>query len=112
MRLLEGLSVNSAYQGDGRSTRTGKKLLGLHHSKSLFLQFNTQEPVVWITYGSCNFTTSSKANRETSVALELSERSGTALQWVASFEECFRDGSTISDFEGPAASATVTAEAQ
>ena len=112
VRLLEGLSVNSAYQGDGRSTRTGKKLLGLHHSKSLFLQFNTQEPVVWITYGSCNFTTSSKANRETSVALELSERSGTALQWVASFEECFRDGSTISDFEGPAASATVTAEAQ
>ena len=40
------------------------------------------------------------------------EAPGSLCETVASFEECFRDGSTISDFEGPAASATVTAEAQ
>ena len=49
--------------------------------------------------GSCNFTTSSKANREASIG--ITTKSGTDLvrRWESAFEEVFESGLNIDQFE-------------
>ena len=50
--------------------------------------------------GSCNFTTSSKANKEAST-IGISVNFGTELVrcWESAFEEAFENGSNIDQFE-------------
>ena len=101
VRLADGLNVNQAYESDRRSVRVGRKLRGLQHGKSAFVQpsqENKQTPVKLIV-GSCNFTTSSKANHEAGVALELLEGSATAQSWLKAFEEIFDQAASMEDFE-------------
>ena len=57
---------------------------------------------VQLVVGSCNLTTSSKANYEAGVALEISQESETAKKWLRAFEEIYEGGITIEDHEGAA----------
>ena len=98
VRLTSGHSVNQAYASDNRSVQIGRNLKGLHHAKSLF----TQEQAgcsVNLLVGSCNFTTSSKANKEAGVGLVLAEESATIRSWLAAFEEVFSAGIDINQLE-------------
>ena len=104
VRLTEGLNVSQAYERDNRSVRLGRKLRGLQHGKSAYVQTDREDrrSPVQLVVGSCNLTTSSKANYEAGVALEISQESETAKKWLRAFEEIYEGGITIEDHEGAA----------
>jgi phosphatidylserine/phosphatidylglycerophosphate/cardiolipin synthase-like enzyme len=88
VRLTEGLNVSQAYERDNRAVRLGRKLRGLQHGKSAYVQTDREDrrSPVQLVVGSCNLTTSSKANYEAGVALEISQESETAKKWLRAFE--------------------------
>ena len=88
VRLTEGLNVSQAYERDNRAVRLGRKLRGLQHGKSAYVQTDREDrrSPVQLVVGSCNLTTSSKANYEAGVALEMSQESETAKKWLRAFE--------------------------
>ena len=98
MRLTSGHGVNQAYSSDNRSVQIGRNLKGLHHAKSMLTQERAGCPVNLLV-GSCNFTTSSKANREAGVGLMLAEDSVTTRSWLAAFQEVFSAGIDINQLE-------------
>ena len=89
---------------DNRAVRLGRKLRGLQHGKSAYVQTDREDrrSPVQLVVGSCNLTTSSKANYEAGVALEISQESETAKKWLRAFEEIYEGGITIEDHEGAA----------
>ena len=96
VRLCCGGSVNAAYDEDKRDVRVGGKLRGLHrHSKTILVRYfhdsrrtpsRTALPSTRCLIGSCNFTTSSKANAESGVFLRLSRGSNFEKDWIHAFE--------------------------
>ena len=84
VRLTEGFNVSQAYEKDKRSVKLGRELRGLQHGKSACVQIDRedQRAPLQLVVGSCNLTTSSKANYEAGVALELSQESDTAKLWL------------------------------
>ena len=62
VKLTKGLPVGNAYAADKRSVKVGAGLRGIHHAKSCLIVL--PDGVAKLVVGSCNFTTSSKANRE------------------------------------------------
>lgn len=98
VRLTSGLGVNEAYRSDGRAVRVGAKLQGLHHAKSILVHCHPGDEVK-ILIGSCNFTTSSKANREASIGLTTKQGTELVRHWESAFEEVFESGSSIDQFE-------------
>ena len=49
--------------------------------------------------GSCNFTTSSKANKEASIGIRVNFGTELVRRWESAFEEAFENGSNIDQFE-------------
>ena len=96
VRLACGSSVNAAYQSDGRAVRAGRGLMGLHHAKSLLATSPTETIVL---AGSCNFTTSSKANQEAGVKLILKKGSPFQKSWEDEFCKSFEGAETLEEFE-------------
>ena len=96
VRLACGSSVNAAYQSDGRAVRAGRVLMGLHHAKSLLATSPTETIVL---AGSCNFTTSSKANQEAGVKLILKKGSPFQKSWEDEFCKSFEGAETLEEFE-------------
>ena len=84
--------------------KLGRKLRGLQHGKSAYVQIDRedQRAPLQLVVGSCNLTTSSKANYEAGVALELSQEGDTAKMWLHAFEEIYEGGTAIEDHEGAA----------
>ena len=78
--------------------RVGAKLQGLHHAKSILVHCHPGDEVK-ILIGSCNFTTSSKANREASIGLTTKQGTELVRHWESAFEEVFESGSSIDQFE-------------
>jgi phosphatidylserine/phosphatidylglycerophosphate/cardiolipin synthase-like enzyme len=62
VRMLQGESVTDHYKSVGRSV--SNHIRGIHHSKSLLVD-------EFLLVGSCNWTTSSRANFETGVIVKL-----------------------------------------
>ena len=56
VRLTEGLNVSQAYERDNRSVRLGRKLRGLQHGKSAYVQTDREDrrSPVQLVVGSCN----------------------------------------------------------
>lgn len=98
VKLASGLGVNQAYRSDGRSVRVGSRLQGLHHAKSVMIWCHPGDEVDMLV-GSCNFTTSSKANKEVSVGISVSSGTELVRRWESAFEEAFENGSNIDQFE-------------
>ena len=65
IRVCKGGSLSAAYGEDGRE-RGGNGLKRAQHSKTCFLE---DDHSGWLVIGSCNWTTSSKANREAGVVI-------------------------------------------
>ena len=97
LRLVAGTAVNAAYEGDGRGVKVGSKIKGLHHAKSLLCMSPTGSARLVI--GSCNFTTSSKANREAGVVIQCKTGDQLLKDWQQSFDEAFAAGATVEEFE-------------
>ena len=101
------MEINAAYVEDQRSVRVGSKLKGLHHSKTVLVRyFHTfkksapaKVPPVDCVVGSCNLTTSSKANRESGVYLRLVRGTAFEKDWVHAFETAYQSGETVEEFE-------------
>ena len=87
VKLAVGHSVGNAYVSDSRSTKVGTGLRGLHHCKSVLLLPDEEGKTAVIVAGSCNFTTSSKANQEISYALEVACGSPLVGEWLDAFCE-------------------------
>ena len=93
--------------GRPESVRFGSKLKGLHHSKTVLVRyFHTfkksapaKGPPVDCVVGSCNLTTSSKANRESGVYLRLVRGTAFENDWVHAFETAYQSGETVEEFE-------------
>ena len=66
IRVCRGRSLSKAYAEDSRSTTAGSGLKGIQHSKTCFVE---NGKVGHLVVGSCNWTTSSKANRESGVVI-------------------------------------------
>ena len=107
IRVCCGVEINAAYVEDQRSVRVGSKLKGLHHSKTVLVRyFHTfkksapaKVPPVDCVVGSCNLTTSSKANRESGVYLRLVRGTAFEKDWVHAFETAYQSGETVEEFE-------------
>ena len=107
IRVCCGVEINAAYVEDQRSVRVGSKLKGLHHSKTVLVRyFHTfkksapaKVPPVDCAIGSCNLTTSSKANRESGVYLRLVRGTAFEKDWVHAFETAYQSGETVEEFE-------------
>ena len=99
VKLAVGHLVGDAYVSDNRSTKVGTGLKGLHHCKSVLLLPDEEEKPAVIVAGSCNFTTSSKANQEISYALEVACGSPLVGEWLDAFRESFNGGITIDEVE-------------
>ena len=97
VRLVTGNSVNAAYEGDGRGVKVGGKIKGLHHAKTLLCMGPSGSARLVI--GSCNFTTSSKANREAGVVIQCKEGDQLLKDWQQSFDDAFDAGATVEEFE-------------
>jgi hypothetical protein len=98
VKLASGLGVNQAYRSDGRSVRVGSRLQGLHHAKSVMIWCHPGDKVDMLV-GSCNFTTSSKANKEASIGISVNSGTELVRRWESAFEEAFENGSNIDQFE-------------
>ena len=94
---MTGNSVNAAYEGDGRGVKVGGKIKGLHHAKTLLCMGPSGSARLVI--GSCNFTTSSKANREAGVVIQCKEGDQLLKDWQQSFDDAFAAGATVEEFE-------------
>ena len=66
VKLGRGTSLQKAYQGDNRTVTVGSGLKGIQHAKSCIV---LAEGRAHLLLGSCNWTTSSRANRESGVKL-------------------------------------------
>ena len=77
-----GTSVRDAYARDGRGAKVGTGIQGLHHAKALCL-LRPDGAVVLI--GSLNFTTSSKANAEAGLRLEVPKTHPVAQSYIEDF---------------------------
>jgi phosphatidylserine/phosphatidylglycerophosphate/cardiolipin synthase-like enzyme len=97
IRLARGTSVRDAYAADGRETRIGGSLRGIHHAKSALSV--SPEGTAWVVAGSCNFSTSSRSNQE--AGLYVTSRTGSTLveDWRASFARASAASQTIEGFE-------------
>ena len=112
VRLCCGGSVSTAYGEDKRDVRVGGKLKGLHHAKTVLVRYfhdfrkssRSTLPSTQCVIGSCNFTTSSKANAEAGVFLRLSRGSTFEKDWIHAFEACYQSGESIEEFETRVAS--------
>ena len=113
VRLCCGGSVSTAYGEDKRDVRVGGKLKGLHHAKTVLVRYfhdfrkssrSSTLPSTQCLIGSCNFTTSSKANAEAGVFLRLSRGSTFEKDWIHAFEACYQSGESIEEFETRVAS--------
>ena len=99
IKLASGREVNQAYKDDNRSVRVGAGIKGLHHAKSAYV-VNGSNDEVKIFCGSCNFTTSSKSNRECGILLKIpSEACLVAIEWLRDFDEAFGTAISIEEFE-------------
>ncbi|CAE7236726.1 pol [Symbiodinium natans] len=78
-----GTSLRDAYARDGRGAKVGTGIQGLHHAKALCL-LRPDGAVVLI--GSLNFTTSSKANAEAGLKLEVPKTHPVAQSYVEDFQ--------------------------
>ena len=78
-----GSSVRDAYARDGRGAKVGTGIQGLHHAKALCL-LRPDGAVVLI--GSLNFTTSSKANAEAGLRLEVAKTHPVAQSYIEDFQ--------------------------
>ena len=78
-----GSSVRDAYARDGRGAKVGTGIQGLHHAKALCL-LRPDGAVVLI--GSLNFTTSSKANAEAGLRLEVPKTHPVAQSYIEDFQ--------------------------
>ena len=97
IRMIRGLPVNAAYAADRRSVKVGTGLRGLHHAKSTLIVL--PDGTAKLEIGSCNYTTSSKANRECSIVIKTSEDESLVRTWVKTFEETFQHGNAIDEVE-------------
>ena len=97
IRMIRGLPVNAAYAADRRSVKVGTGLRGLHHAKSTLIVL--PDGTAKLEVGSCNYTTSSKANRECSIVIKTSEDESLVRTWVKTFEETFQHGNAIDEVE-------------
>ena len=77
-----GTSVRDAYARDGRGAKVGTGIQGLHHAKALCL-LRPDGAVVLI--GSLNFTTSSKANAEAGLRLEVPKTHSVVQSYIEDF---------------------------
>ena len=89
VKLASGLGVNQAYRSDGRSVRVGSRLQGLHHAKSVMIWCHPGDKVEMLV-GSCNFTTSSKANKEASIGISVNSGTELVRRWESAFEEALK----------------------
>ena len=78
-----GTSVRDAYARDGRGAKVGTGIQGLHHAKALCL-LRPDGAVVLI--GSLNFTTSSKANAEAGLKLEVPKTHSVVQSYIEDFQ--------------------------
>ena len=83
VRVGCGTSVRDAYARDGRGAKVGTGIQGLHHAKALCL-LRPDGAVVLI--GSLNFTTSSKANAEAGLRLEVPKTHSVAQSYIEDFQ--------------------------
>eukprot|EP00435_Cladocopium_sp_Y103_P068284 s758_g31.t1 len=96
VRMTRGKSIAEAYTNDRRSTKVGSGLQGLHHAKSVLI---CGGEVNHLIVTSCNWTTSSRANREVGVLVSTKETSGLIADWIKSWDECLAKSITIEDAE-------------
>ena len=99
--VVKGRSVRGAYESDNRGANIGGGLKGLHHAKSVLL--GTRDGTQYLIIGSCNFTTSSKANWESGVLVKVDGPDGASSalirDWMESFQEVSGSGSTLEEIE-------------
>lgn len=101
MKLCRGKSVQAAYKNDNRNVSVGSGLRGLHHAKTgLVIRPGNADMIL----SSCNYTTSSRANREAGVWITANRQDSVIEDWITAWEELWGQGSSIEDFEGASAS--------
>lgn len=101
MKLCKGKSVQAAYKNDNRNVSVGSGLRGLHHAKTgLVIRPEKADMIL----SSCNYTTSSRANREAGVWITANRQDSVIEDWITAWEELWEQGSSIEDFEGASAS--------
>lgn len=94
--MTKGKSVSAAYQADRRKVKVGSGLQGLHHAKSALICSGRVNHMI-VT--SCNWTTSSRSNREVGVLISTSETSGLVADWLMSWQECLEASVSIGEVE-------------
>eukprot|EP00438_Fugacium_kawagutii_P006670 Skav225122 [mRNA] locus=scaffold1239:300159:312588:- [translate_table: standard] len=97
--LCKGRSVQEAYKADRRQTKVGGGLLRLHHAKSVVFSRPTGEKSMII--GSCNWTTSSKSNREAGVLIHAKDGNASKVfqEWMEDFELAVQAGTSLGEIE-------------
>ena len=96
VHMTKGKSVSAAYQADRRKVKVGSGLQGLHHAKSALICSGRVNHMI-VT--SCNWTTSSRSNREVGVLISTSETSGLVADWLMSWQECLEASVSIGEVE-------------
>ena len=107
IRICCGTGVGQAYEEDAPNVKIGGKLRGFHHSKTILVRLFPDlrkapprvTPSTQCVIGSCNFTTSSKANAESGAFLRLNRGSSFEREWIHAFEACCSTGEGIDEFE-------------
>jgi phosphatidylserine/phosphatidylglycerophosphate/cardiolipin synthase-like enzyme len=72
VRVVSGVSIKDAYAAAGRNVSTG--FMGIQHMKMLAIEPKSSNEPGCVVLGSANWTTSSRANVETSVKLEIDKK--------------------------------------
>ena len=103
VRICCVANIGQAYEEDGRDVKIGGKL----RSKTVLVRFFPDlrkapprvTPSTQCVIGSCNFTTSSKANAESGAFLRLNRGSSFERDWIHAFEARYSSGEDIEEFE-------------
>ena len=83
-----------AYARDGRGAKVGTGIQGLHHAKALCL-LRPDGAVVLI--GSLNFTTSSKANAEAGLKLEVPKTHSVVQSYIEDFQRASAEAFSLDE---------------
>ncbi|CAK9015546.1 Retrovirus-related Pol polyprotein from transposon opus [Includes: Protease [Durusdinium trenchii] len=94
VRVARGQSLAKTYKEDGRAVRVGANLKGIQHAKSCLVMTAVH---AYLVLGSCNWTTSSKSNRESGLLLTMPKEHQSVRDFLSHFSESWDAGASLEE---------------
>ncbi|CAK9071601.1 unnamed protein product, partial [Durusdinium trenchii] len=96
VRVARGQSLAKTYKEDGRAVRVGANLKGIQHAKSCLVMTAVH---AYLVLGSCNWTTSSKSNRESGLLLTMPKEHQSVRDFLSHFSESWDAGASLEEVQ-------------